>query len=486
MNVQEVEIHRILPGKNHRTVRDVDELAGSIDALGVLQPLLVRQEKGADVRIVAGHRRHAAALKLKLETLPCIILPGSVDMEADASRSAAENLARRDPTPLEEAAVIDELVTAGLDLEEIAREVGRSVRHVTRRHALYSLCSDGQDLLQAGLLSVGVAELIAGLASEDDQQAAAHALSGDLEVGVPPATIVRARDWLDANVLRRLDSAPWDLTTDTGNGMVCVACPSRTCRQTELFDELADDDRCLDGACWADKMDIVYDSTREALPDARELSESDRTGLGLHLGERPFVNSGYVLADDSPHGSRRKWRTIIRDLGQDAPHPVLTRSSSGRPVVLYSESELLAAARRAGVSLGAGRDETPATAPPTDGGDSRAKRREARRRHKAAFEELLDSIRDHGLELKSWGALVAAAAEQLRTGPRRPPKRTEHLDRTLNEDHDPVPFEAQAMLVDLILWPLIGRQLGPDLQPDPALEDMLAAQGIDLDDGSKT
>jgi ParB/RepB/Spo0J family partition protein len=143
-------------------VGDVAELARSIAGIGVIEPLLVTLVADAPdrYRIVAGHRRHAAASRAGLEALPCIVR----DM-TDAERievMLVENLQRSDGIPvLAEATGYFRLVGEhGYTIRRLAKQVGRSERHVRSRLALLELPAAAQDALERNELSVGQAEAL--------------------------------------------------------------------------------------------------------------------------------------------------------------------------------------------------------------------------------------------------------------------------------------------------------------------------------------
>lgn len=119
------------------------QLVASVESSGILNPLLVRpiiEDDGANggFQIVAGHRRHAAAEKVGLETVPCIVNPTMSDDEAYEAM-LIENLQRVDLTPVEEARGYFRLVERGMTQRELASRIGRSQKHVSARLKILSL-----------------------------------------------------------------------------------------------------------------------------------------------------------------------------------------------------------------------------------------------------------------------------------------------------------------------------------------------------------
>lgn len=133
---------------------DVDELAASVKANGILEPLLVvpgpvwqRHDDrlpfltGTDFVIVAGHRRKAAAVQAGLTAVPCIVRDDLAGADA-AVAMLVENLQREDLTPLQEANGYAKLEAQGKSQREIARLVGRTQPHISKRLSLLKLPDD--------------------------------------------------------------------------------------------------------------------------------------------------------------------------------------------------------------------------------------------------------------------------------------------------------------------------------------------------------
>jgi ParB/RepB/Spo0J family partition protein len=142
-------------------VGDVSELARSIAGVGVIEPLVVVPLDGEPrrYRIVAGHRRHLAAAKAGLDTVPCLI-----QEMTDAERveiMLVENLQRSEIPVLAEASGYFRLVSEhGYTIRRLARQVGRSERHVRARLALLELPEAAQAAVQRSELTIGQAEAL--------------------------------------------------------------------------------------------------------------------------------------------------------------------------------------------------------------------------------------------------------------------------------------------------------------------------------------
>jgi ParB family chromosome partitioning protein len=134
---------------------ELEGLADSIRAHGLLQPLLVR-DLGGEYRIVAGERRWRAAGRAGLLEVP-VLVTDQADREQDALLLAlVENLQRSDLNPVEEALGFQRLVeTYGLTQDQVARRVGRDRTTVTNALRLLRLPPRALEALRGGLISTG-------------------------------------------------------------------------------------------------------------------------------------------------------------------------------------------------------------------------------------------------------------------------------------------------------------------------------------------
>ena len=142
------------------------ELAESIKAQGIMQPILVRRVvQGASAgkyEIIAGERRFRAAKLAGLDSVP--VLVRDVPDEAAAAMSLIENIQREDLNPLEEAHGLQRLVKEfGLTHEEAAQAVGRSRSAASNLLRLLNLADPVQTMLMAGDLDMGHARALLAL-----------------------------------------------------------------------------------------------------------------------------------------------------------------------------------------------------------------------------------------------------------------------------------------------------------------------------------
>ena len=142
------------------------ELAESIKAQGILQPILVRQlQDGPNqgkYEIIAGERRFRAAKLAGLDSVP--VLVRDVSNEAAAAMALIENIQREDLNPLEEAQGLQRLVKEfGLTHEQAAQAVGRSRSAASNLLRLLNLAEPVQTMLMAGDLDMGHARALLAL-----------------------------------------------------------------------------------------------------------------------------------------------------------------------------------------------------------------------------------------------------------------------------------------------------------------------------------
>ena len=180
--VREVEIASITPNPGQPRVQfddeALDELAQSIAARGVLQPILLRPV-GDGYEIVAGERRWRAAQAANLHSVP-VLVRSMTDAEAMAA-ALVENLQRQDLNAVEEAEgyrrLLDEF---GMTQEILADAVGKSRSHVANTMRLLNLPRTVQGELKKGALTAGHARAL--LAHPEPEKAALVVIARGLNV----------------------------------------------------------------------------------------------------------------------------------------------------------------------------------------------------------------------------------------------------------------------------------------------------------------
>jgi len=152
------------PGQpcRHFAEAALEELAASIAARGVIQPVIVTPHGAGKWRLVAGERRWRAAQRAQLHEIPAIIR--DLDEREVTALALIENLQREDLNPIEEARAYHRLAEdEGLTQAEIAKLVDKSRSHVANLKRLLGLPDSVIELVEAGQLSMGHARALIGV-----------------------------------------------------------------------------------------------------------------------------------------------------------------------------------------------------------------------------------------------------------------------------------------------------------------------------------
>jgi ParB/RepB/Spo0J family partition protein len=237
----------------------LSDLAKSIEQVGVLQPVMVRQraedkpksrfKPNKAYELISGHRRLLAATIAGLETIPAIIK----DLTDDQAFEVAimENLQREDVDPLDESAAFNAMMESGrYSVEDIAGKVGKSTVFVHQRMKLSSLIPELQAKMAEGVLGLTNAMMIAKLRKEDQSWICKNNLYR--------GTTTDLKDRIETQIYNKLDSAPFNLTDAelVPSAGPCSTCAKRTAVSPTLFPEIEPSaDRCLDRPCFMAKTE---------------------------------------------------------------------------------------------------------------------------------------------------------------------------------------------------------------------------------------
>lgn len=154
----------------------LEELASSIRAQGVIQPIIVRQVGEQSYEIIAGERRWRASQLAGLDAVPCLVK--EVPDEAAVAIALIENIQREDLNAMEEAQALERLMNEfELTHQEVATAVGKSRTTVTNLLRLNNLHEDVKILLEHGDIEMGHARALLALQG-DQQHDAAQTVSG--------------------------------------------------------------------------------------------------------------------------------------------------------------------------------------------------------------------------------------------------------------------------------------------------------------------
>jgi ParB family chromosome partitioning protein len=167
--LQTLPVTWLRPGK-YQPRRDMsqdalEDLANSIRAQGVIQPIVVRRIADQQYEIIAGERRWRASQLVRLETVPCLIK--NVEDNAAVAIALIENIQREDLNAIEEAVALQRLMTEfELSHQQVAEAVGKSRSAVSNLLRLNQLNDDVKQLVEHGDLDMGHARALLSLDGE--------------------------------------------------------------------------------------------------------------------------------------------------------------------------------------------------------------------------------------------------------------------------------------------------------------------------------
>ena len=194
-NLAEVAIDQIHPGQYQprRSIRDegIAELAASIRAQGVMQPIVLRHRAIGGYEIIAGERRWRASQLAGLERIPAVVK--DVSDERAVAMALIENIQREDLNPLEEALALQRLSEEfHLTQQQAADAVGKSRVAVTNLLRLLNLAPPVREMLAVGELEMGHARALLSLAPLEQERTARQVVTRGLSVRQTEA-LVRER-----------------------------------------------------------------------------------------------------------------------------------------------------------------------------------------------------------------------------------------------------------------------------------------------------
>src|SRR5690554_460851 len=168
----------------------LEELADSIRAQGVMQPIVVRPVAEDRYEIIAGERRWRAAQLAELDTIPAVIR--EVSDEVALALALIENIQRENLNPVEEALALKRLLDEfELTQQQVADAVGKSRAQVANLLRLLALDPEVQTLLERGDLDMGHARALLALPGSRQRRTAQEVVDKDLTVRATEALVKR-------------------------------------------------------------------------------------------------------------------------------------------------------------------------------------------------------------------------------------------------------------------------------------------------------
>lgn len=277
MKLKNIEIRKIHshPDNPRKDLGDINELAESIRANGVMQNLTVVERADGEYTVIIGHRRLAASLKAGLDVVPCAVV--KMDEKEQQSTMLVENMQRSDLTVYEQAQGFQMMLDLGSTEEEIAEKTGFSKQTVKHRINLAKL---DQDILKEKN------------ADENFQ--------------------MTLKDMYELEKIEDIDARNEILST-SGNSMVLKAKVSRY----------------LEDQKKQQKRKIFYEKLKELIPDIKE--QGDTTGY-------QYLTSIYISATDTDAEVEEKAKRILNRINEyNAKEVIFTESYYS--VYIYKKME---------------------------------------------------------------------------------------------------------------------------------------------------
>jgi ParB family chromosome partitioning protein len=195
----EIDIDLLTPNdyqpRTHLDDERLQDLARSIQANGIIQPIVVRRSDDGRYHIIAGERRWRAAQAVGLHKVPVVVKEvGAGEKKRRLEMALIENIQRENLNPIEEAHAYQRLVEEfGLTQEDVAVQVGKDRSSVANTIRLLKLPEEVRAEVSSGRLSMGHARAIVGLTSEAEQRRIAReVLTRELSVRETEAVIKKS------------------------------------------------------------------------------------------------------------------------------------------------------------------------------------------------------------------------------------------------------------------------------------------------------
>lgn len=402
-----VAMHSITPSltnpRKHFDPAKLQELADSIAASGVHQPILLRplpperlqdtlrearaQKRPApEYELVAGERRWRACQLAGVAEIPAMIRPMTDAQALEAQ--VIENLQREDVTELEEAEGYQILMeTVGINADEVGQRIGKSRSYVYGRLKILNLCEAGRQALREGKLDFSCGLYIARIPNEQLQlKALEWSTHPDYYGERPSARAVQQhvrQNFMLQLAAAKFDTADADLCPAAG---ACTSCPHRTGANPDLFADVNSADVCTNPPCYHAKEEAHALQLRER---AQAMGAEVITGREAKtLIPTPYSGSidGFVrldVASDSPIQGKTLRKVVGDVLEQSGIKPTLIENP-------HDKNELIAVVRQeqaAELLKMAGKAEAEAKLREEAQADAEAKARQAEADAKRAYEQ---------------------------------------------------------------------------------------------------
>ena len=308
-----IAIDNIHENGNIRQVGDIDDLAASIRAHGIINPITVINDFGMPTQysVVAGHRRLAAAKRIGLSKVPCHVVDN--DSEGLDEIPLSENVTRMDMTPYEECMAVKALSGKKKTPSAIAKHFGRTLRWVLVRKKLADAGDKVLKKVKEGVIGLDAAAKIADLPDNIFKRELESCYSTD-------------KYFIDGV----LDRYHKDLSRAPFEHEDCLQCAKCSSCQADLF-ENEPKAYCLDPNCWARK------AKKAAEDKVKKLQEE---GRNARLGE--FTGKCISYKDEADKYEINSWDTKGKEQAKEAgiQKRILVDAATGKTLEYYDKRDL--------------------------------------------------------------------------------------------------------------------------------------------------
>lgn len=331
------------------------ELAESIKAQGIMQPILARVmpehisaqlgRPPAVLEIVAGERRWRAAQLAGLQDVP-VILRDLTDDQVERLQ-IIENLQRAGLSAIEEAEGYGKLADKGMTAQQIAEQVGKSKSYIHGKLKLRALCPQVAQAAHRGEIVEAVALEIARIPIEAMQLDALRAVTARDEYTSEPMSYRVAKAHIRNAYTKNLAKAPFDTadaTLQPGAGS-CADCPHRLGNQPDT--EPASANVCTDTHCY-DLKRAEHNVRASGAPAGTPRVDIPRANPNFSANYEDFERAGYRVVGNTNHfePQRRTYRQWLADHGKTVPLAIYTCPLTGNAIIVARIADLAAAADR--------------------------------------------------------------------------------------------------------------------------------------------
>lgn len=308
-----INVDNIVDSGNIREVKGIDDLIASIQAHGIINPITVTNDFGmsTNYRVLAGHRRLAAAVQLGLKKIPCHVV--DKDQESIDEIQLSENVTRMDMTPYEECMAVKSLSNSKKTPAAIAKHFGRTLRWVLVRKKLADAGDKVLKKVKEGTIELAQAAKIADLPD--------NVFKRELE------SCYRTDKYFIDGVLDRYHK---DLSRAPFEHEACLKCDKCSACQADLF-ENEPKAYCLDPNCWARK------TKKAAEAKVKKLQEE---GRNARLGK--FTGKYISYSDEADKYDINSWDTKGQEQAKEAgiQKRILVDAATGKTLEYYDKRDL--------------------------------------------------------------------------------------------------------------------------------------------------